>query len=106
METKRLMGARIKGLRRWRGLTQDQLAEKAGVSLNYLSRIERGLENPTLDTLLGLAKGLKVEPLELFTFEHEEPDPDRLRQLLAGLIDDVRDDQVALVVKVLRGVIR
>jgi len=30
--------------------------------------VERGLENPTLDTLLGLAEALKVEALDLFRF--------------------------------------
>ena len=49
MDTKRLIGARIKSLRRGRGLTQEKVAEKTGISVNYLSRIERGLENPTLD---------------------------------------------------------
>ncbi len=105
MDTKRLIGARIKSLRRGRGLTQEKVAEKTGISVNYLSRIERGLENPTLDTLLGLAKALKVEPLDLFTFEHEA-DPRRLRQSLVRLVSEAKDDQISQAAKVLRALLR
>ncbi len=105
MDTKRLIGARIKSLRRGRGLTQEKVAERTGLSVNYLSRIERGLENPTLDTLLGLAKALKVDPLDLFTFEHEA-DPRRLRQFVARLVNEVRDDQLGQAAKVLRALLR
>ncbi len=105
MDTKRLIGARIKYLRRGRGLTQEQIAERTGLSVNYLSRIERGLENPTLDTLLGLAKALKVEPLDLFTFDHEA-DSKRLRRVLAHLVSEARDDQLSQVTKVLRALLR
>lgn len=106
VDTKRLMGARIKSLRRGRGLTQDQVAERTGLSVNYLSRIERGLENPTLGTLLSLAEALKVDPLDLFTFEQEESDPRRLRQVVARLVSEARDDQLGQAVKVLRGLLR
>ncbi len=105
MDTKRLIGARIKSLRQVRGLTQERVAERTGLSVNYLSRIERGLENPTLDTLLGLAKALKAEPLDLFTFEHED-DPKKLRQVLARLVGEAREDQVSQVVKLLRALLR
>ncbi len=106
MDAKRLMGARIKSLRRGRGRTQEQVAERAGLSVNYLSRIERGLENPTLETLLSLGEALKVEPVDLFTFEHEEPDPSRLRQLLARLVTEAKDDQLSYAVKILRSLLR
>jgi transcriptional regulator with XRE-family HTH domain len=106
METKQLLGARIKSLRRARERTQEEVAERVGLSVNYLSRIERGLENPTLDLLLGIAEMLKVEPVDLFTFEHEEPDPKRLRQFLARLVAEAKDHQLSHAVKVLRSVLR
>ncbi len=89
-----------------RGLTQDQVAERTGLSLNYLSRIERGLENPTLDSFLAIAGALKVEPLDLFTIDSEESDPRRLRQTLTRLIGEVRDDQFGQTVKILRVLLR
>ena len=106
MNTKERIGLRIKSLRRGRGLTQDQVAERTGLSLNYLSRIERGLENPTLDTFLALADALKVEPLDLFTIDSEESDPRRLRQILARLVADVRDDQLGQMIRIFRVLLR
>jgi transcriptional regulator with XRE-family HTH domain len=106
MDTKQLLGARIKSLRQGRGRTQEQVAEQTGLSVNYLSRIERGLENPTLNTLLGVAEALKVEPVELFTLDHEESDPRRLRQLLGRLITEAKEDQLRQAVRVLRSLLR
>jgi transcriptional regulator with XRE-family HTH domain len=106
MDTRQRIGRRIKSLRQGRTLTQEQVAERTRLSVNYLSRIERGLENPTLDTFLALAEALKVEPLDIFTVEQEEPDPRRLRQLLTRLIGEARDDQLGQAVKVFRGLLR
>lgn len=42
------------------GLSQEALAEKAGVHPTYLSMVERGIRNPTLDVASRLAKALKI----------------------------------------------
>lgn len=55
------MTMRLKKLREARGLTQEQLAEKAGVSRAYLARLEIGRHDPPLSTLEKLAKALKVK---------------------------------------------
>ncbi len=51
--------------RQRRKLTQEQLADKAGMSVAYVSLLERGERAPPLYTLEQLAKALRVEPLEL-----------------------------------------
>ncbi len=56
---------RLKKLRADRGMTQEALAEKAGISRVYLARLETGKQDPTLTTLLKLAKALKVKVGEL-----------------------------------------
>ena len=43
------------------------------MSAKYLSRIEIGKENPSIDLLLRLADGLEVEPYEMLCFEDGEP---------------------------------
>src|SRR5947209_890726 len=68
-EERLLLGKRVKYLRRLEDLTQAQLAEKAGLSVNYISLIETGIASPTFQTLLRLAKGLNVEIKELFDFK-------------------------------------
>lgn len=52
------LGAEIADLRRARGLSQSALAERAAVQQADISRIERGLGNPTRDTLVRLADAL------------------------------------------------
>lgn len=62
------LGKRVKHFRRLSRLTQAQLAEKADLSVNYISEIENGTASPTLKTLLKLAQALDVEVEELFRF--------------------------------------
>jgi len=57
----RRLGMRIKQVREERGLTQADLAAKVGVHPMYVSRIERGVQVPSLPLLEKLAKALKVE---------------------------------------------
>lgn len=59
------MAVRIKALRERRGLTQEQLAEKAEISRTYLARLETGRHDPTLSMLEKLAKALKVDVAKL-----------------------------------------
>ena len=56
-----IVGKNIRACRTHAGLTLEQLAEKADLSWPYLSEIERGRENISLDKLVGLAKALNVK---------------------------------------------
>lgn len=53
----KLIGERVKRARKSKGLTQDILAEKLGVSIGYVSQIERGITKISLD-LLGAISGI------------------------------------------------
>jgi y4mF family transcriptional regulator len=55
----------VRCYRRERGLTQKQLAKKAGISRGYVSQIENGKINLYLDTLVALARALGVNPSDL-----------------------------------------
>jgi len=55
----------VRTLREERGLTQDQLAEHAGVSATYIGFIERGDNVPTLTIILQIASALKIRPSDL-----------------------------------------
>jgi transcriptional regulator with XRE-family HTH domain len=63
------LGRRIAGLRKARKLTQEQLAEAVGCSVEFVSLVERGVNAPSVAGLGGFAKALKVEVKELFTFD-------------------------------------
>ena len=62
------LGVRIKQLRENAGLTQEKLAEKSGISLDYMGKIEVCINKPGLKTILKLANALKVEPYKMFKF--------------------------------------
>ena len=64
------LGKGIRFYRQQRQLSQATLAEKAGISITFLSNIERGIKFPTSDTLSALANGLGVEVFELFRHDH------------------------------------
>ena len=68
----RKLGQRIANLRRTRKLTQEQLAEALGCSVEFISLVERGVNAPSVAGLEGFAKVLKVEVKELFAFEEKK----------------------------------
>lgn len=66
-QLKALFGQRLRRLRKASGLTQGILAEQAGISEEYLSKIERGLASPSFDVISRLCVGLNASPVELFS---------------------------------------
>ncbi|HBM2975364.1 TPA: helix-turn-helix transcriptional regulator [Klebsiella michiganensis] len=62
-------GAHIKKLRLQSGLSQEAFADKCGLDRTYVSGIERGVRNPTLEVLNVLAQGLEIEIKNLFEFK-------------------------------------
>lgn len=56
---------RLKQLRAARDMSQADLAERSGVSREHIARLETGHHDPSLSTLVKLAKALKVKPGEL-----------------------------------------
>ncbi|WP_263064617.1 helix-turn-helix domain-containing protein [Dickeya dadantii] len=63
-----LLGQRVKALRLQAGLSQEAFAEKCGLDRTYISGIERGVRNPTLEVLYILATGLHTDLTTLFVF--------------------------------------
>jgi transcriptional regulator with XRE-family HTH domain len=61
----RIVAENIRAVRKDLRLSQETLARKCGVSVSYISMLERGQRTPPLKTLEVLAKGLSVTPLNL-----------------------------------------
>jgi transcriptional regulator with XRE-family HTH domain len=68
----RKLGQRIANLRKSRTLTQEQLAEAVGCSVEFVSLVERGVNAPSVAGLEKFARVLKVEVKELFTFNEKK----------------------------------
>lgn len=62
-------GEYVRSLRLDRHLTQESLADAAGIHVTYLSSIERGYRNPSIKNVRRIAQGLEVSVKELFLFE-------------------------------------
>jgi transcriptional regulator with XRE-family HTH domain len=69
-EIKASLGKNIKNIRSHRKYSQAELAEKADISVIYLSNIERGKKFPKPAILSQIAEGLDVEVYELFKQNH------------------------------------
>lgn len=67
----RSFGNNLSHIRKTRGLTQETLAERIGISVDFLSMIERGRRSPSFTTIARLADALDVEAKELFNFSKD-----------------------------------
>ena len=85
-EIKLLLGKNIKFLRFRKKYSQADLAEKADISITFLSNIERGLKFPKPDIMAKIADGLEVGIFELFKTDIV---PDDYKELINRLSEDV-----------------
>ena len=61
----RAFGRAVQEMRREIGMTQEDLASKAGIHRTYLSDVERGQRNLGLQNIVAIAHGLRVYPYHL-----------------------------------------
>ena len=61
-------GAAVREARATAGLTQEELAERAGLDRSYIGGVERGDRNPTLLVIEKIAQGLEINLAELFSY--------------------------------------
>ncbi len=88
----RAIGKRIKRFRTNAKLSQSQLAEKAQIDTNNLSRIERGLITPSLDTVLKLSDALCITPNDILLGSYQASTA-LLDAEIARLTGDISDDK-------------
>ena len=67
MKYQELINKNIKELRQENNLTQEEFAEKIGISIQGLSNIERNRYQPTAETVDKICKAFKITPAELLT---------------------------------------
>jgi transcriptional regulator with XRE-family HTH domain len=89
----KLLGSRVYELRLKANLTQAQLAEKADVSNDTISRIERGLRSPSFEVLERLADAFQVEARDLFNFSDRKFLKNKCPLELIDLLNYLSDKQ-------------
>jgi transcriptional regulator with XRE-family HTH domain len=98
----RLLGRRIKELRKKRRLTQEQLAEKCHMHYKFLGSVERATVNPTLKILKKIAAALDVSLADLFRYEAYAGDPAQIRKRLIEDIKKCSDAEALLLYRIYR----
>lgn len=101
MDTKKRIGRRIKELRKQAGLTQEQLADRVQIDPRHMSRLERGVYFPSLDTLELIAQSFSVLLKDLFVFPEDET-ADMLRTRLIQSISIMDESELHRIAKVIR----
>ncbi len=66
MDWKAHLGKSILKYRTAKGWSQQALAGESNLSLRYLAGVERGEENPSLETIIAIADALSIRPGQLF----------------------------------------
>lgn len=88
MDMRKLVGRNFTRLRAASGLTQEQVAERANLSQQYISGLENGKRNPTLTTLSAIATALGVSHVELVMPDSgDDPQPNAEPEKQAGTSD-------------------
>ena len=88
-DVKRMLGLRIKEFRKFRKMTQEQLAELIGIEPNNVSKIEIGKNYPTPENLAKIALALNIEIHELFMFDNG---PKPIEEIKTFVINEVQNN--------------
>ena len=95
------LGASIRKLRAKRRYSQEQLAGLAGMNAKYLSEVERGERNLSVELLVALAKVLEVSPAELLA---DEQHPGR-EDVIAKIVHQLQSMPLDLLIFVYRNLL-
>ena len=89
------LGQKIKELRKIKGYSQEQFAEKIDIATNTLSSIERGNAFMTAPTLEKIIEVLNVTPKDLFSFDEDLENEDMYASILKNL-EFIKNDRERL----------
>ncbi len=93
MDSRKLLGKRIKELRKYRSYTQEQLAELIDIEPCSLSAIEIGRHFPSLTTLEKISRTLNIELKTLFEYSHIKTNTEKLDEI-KNVLQYLPDDKI------------
>ena len=101
------LGSKVRELRKSKGLSQEELADRADLHYTYVGGIERGERNPSLKSIEKIATALNIDIGELLVFQPKEKPAsmeDALRSEINELLKRKNQKELRLAAKVLRDV--
>ena len=102
---KKCFGARLKEIREFNGLNQEQLAELVNMESRQISRIETGRSFTTLENIENIARALNVDVEALFSFRHKQS-KDILIKKINDFLLNAEDEKVELIYKLIEAVLK
>ncbi|MES2819133.1 MAG: cupin domain-containing protein [Pseudomonadota bacterium] len=81
------VGARLQSIRKLKGLSQRELAKRAGVTNSTISMIEKNSVSPSISSLKKVLAGIPMSLVEFFSLEMEQDNPAQVVYKAAELID-------------------
>ncbi|MDM5279672.1 helix-turn-helix domain-containing protein [Paenibacillus silvae] len=107
-EVLKLVGARIRALRKERGYSQESLGEKGGFHFSYIGQIERGEKNVSLVNLAKIAESLDVNLIQLFAYVEEEfevtEDEKQIKEIVQ-LLRDSNSEHIRIARNIINGIL-
>ncbi len=100
MDNKKLLGKRIKEIRKFKGFTQENLSEVIDIETSSLSGIESGRFFPSLHVLEKIANVLGVELVEFFKFSSVDVPVDLDKEII-NIIENQNKDNKQIIYKLL-----
>ncbi|ACS79483.1 helix-turn-helix domain-containing protein [Maridesulfovibrio salexigens] len=105
-EISKLVGNKIRSIRKKRGLTQAQLGNESDLNDKYISEIERGSSKLTVDALNKIANGLKVPVKDILDFDTAQPTREELEKDLLWMIQKTSDEQIVFLHKLVSEILK
>ncbi|WYU84238.1 helix-turn-helix transcriptional regulator [Paenibacillus sp. FSL H8-0283] len=105
------VGNRIRALRKQRGWTQEQLAEKANLHYSYLSSLERGGRNMSLESLGKIIEAFEINPIQILNFADtllldEEANKQETIKAIRNQLELCNEAEVKMVYRMLNDIIQ
>lgn len=94
------LGDTIRKERLRQGMTQEQLAEKADISLNFMSLIENG-KNMSVQTLVSIAKALDVN-IDSLVYSELHTESDRIAEQILLSLSTMTDDEKLFILSIIK----
>lgn len=95
------LAKQLKAQRKQLRLSQEQFAEKVGISLPLISELERGRANPTLQTLGKISDALGMSVAELLDVDGALADPERIRARIDDSLNGMNAEQLKVIAALL-----
>lgn len=90
------IGARIRAVRKERGMTQEQLAEAAGIGPTHVSHVENGTTKLSVQALIAIINALECSADELLCIEVVKAKPS-LCNWVTDLVEDCSEEEIKLI---------